>query len=105
MSLSVRDAWLVLGRRPKSVADFIRSSPDRVAAAEELLGVARGLARRLMGFHHPDRNQGDEGAADRFALVKEALSAVEDGTADFREQAERKASPRDGAVFIEVEKA
>ncbi len=102
--LSLRDAWLVLGREPRRVAEFIRSKSDRVAAAEELLASARGLARRLLGLHHPDRNPGDDGATERFALVKEALSVVEAGTADFREQGEGRHAARNGAVFIKVDK-
>lgn len=103
MSLSLRDAWLVLGRHPRRVAEAIRSRTDRIAAAEELLASARGLARRLLGLHHPDKNPGDPGARERFALVQEALSVVEAGTEDYRLQAEERTSARDGAVFIEVD--
>lgn len=105
MSLSLRDAWLVLGREPRRIADAIRSRPDRVAAAEELLGSARALARRLLGLHHPDRNPGDQGARERFELVQAALSAVEEGTEEFRRQSGERSGRRDGSVFIEVDKA
>ncbi len=102
MTLSLRDAWLVLGREPKRVAAAIKARADRVAAADELLESARRLARRLLGLHHPDRNPGDPEARERFDLVQEALSVVEAGTEDFRRQPE--ARPRkDGAVFIEVD--
>lgn len=104
MSLSLRDAWLVLGREPRRIAEAIRSRPDRVAAAEELLASARALARRLLGLHHPDRNQGDPEARERFELVQEALSAVEEGTEDFRRESGERAERLDGAVFIEVDK-
>ncbi len=104
MSLSLRDAWLVLGREPRRIAEVIRSRADRVAAAEELLGSARSLARRLLGLHHPDKNPGDREAPERFALVQEALSVVEAGTEEFRSQAEDRVAARDGSVFIEIEK-
>jgi hypothetical protein len=104
LSLSLRDAWLVLGREPRRIAEVIRSRADRVAAAEELLASARGLARRLLGLHHPDKNPGDREAPERFALVQEALSVVEAGTEEFRGQDRERASARDGAVFIEVNK-
>jgi hypothetical protein len=104
LSLSLRDAWLVLGREPRRIAEVIRSRADRVAAAEELLASARGLARRLLGLHHPDKNPGDREAPERFALVQEALSVVEAGTEEFRSQTEDRALARDGSVFIEVEK-
>ncbi len=102
MSLSLRDAWLVLGRHPRRVAEELRSRPDRVAAADDLLSSARALAKRLLGLHHPDRNPDDPGARERFALVQEAISTVETGTEDFRRQEEERAAARDGAVFIEI---
>lgn len=104
MTLSLRDAWLVLGREPRRVAEAIKARADRVVAADEMLVSARSLARRLLGLHHPDKNPGDRGAQERFALVQEALSVVEAGTEDFRRETSRERTPRDGAVFIEVEK-
>jgi len=102
LTLSLRDAWLVLGREPRKVAAFIKARSDRVAAAEELLGSARRLARRLLGLHHPDRNPEDPEARERFDLVREALAVVEAGTEDFRERPEARPR-RDGDVFIEVD--
>ena len=103
MSLSLRDAWLVLGREPWRVARAVKAAADRVLGAEEELLRAKSLARRLLGLHHPDRNPGDPSAEERFALVKEALAVVEAGTEDLRSQEARRAECRDGAVFIEVD--
>ncbi len=105
MTLSVRDAWLVLGRRPGQVKADIQAHESEREGVDAQLEVAKSLAKKLMALHHPDRNPGDARAAERFRLVQDALQAVEDGTRAFREAAEKKVGARDKAVFIEVEGA
>jgi len=100
--LPLRDAWLVLGRTPGQVRDAIRAFADQAEGVRAQLVVARALAKKLLGLHHPDRNPGDEGAKERFKLVQEALESVEAGTEEFRPEVRR---TRDGDVFIEVEGA
>ena len=103
MSLSLPEAWLVLGRDPKRVADAIRGSRDRVEAAQAELEEARKIARGLLALHHPDRNQGSPKAAERFRLVQEAIEVVEKATEELRATGGmRRVKERD--VFIEVDK-
>jgi hypothetical protein len=99
LTISVRDAWLVLGRRPGQVKADILSHGNERKGVEAQLEVAKSLAKKLMALHHPDRNPGDQKAAERFKLVQEALQAIEEGTRNF-ETREKKVQDRD--VFIEV---
>lgn len=101
MSLSLRDAWLVLGRDPEAVAEAVGSSKDQGAAADAELETAKKAARRLMGVHHPDKN----GSPESYALVQEALRTVEEKTARFKASLEEVRERRGDAVFIEVDGA
>jgi molecular chaperone DnaJ len=47
---------------------------DKTATSEEIHKAYRKLARQ----HHPDRNPGDESAADRFKQVQEAYDVLKD---------------------------
>lgn len=102
MTLSVREAWCVLGQDPRRVSARIKSAGDRVKGAEKELEAARPLAKRLLGLHHPDRCPGDLVAAERFSLVQEAVRTLEEATAELRTSGDR-ASRREGDVFIEVD--
>ena len=100
MKLSLRDAWLVLGRDPEAVAEAVASSRDQGAAADEELKRAKTAAKKLMGLHHPDR----DGSHESFNLAREALRTVEEKTAQFKASLEEGVVGRRGdAVFIEVE--
>lgn len=99
MSLSLRDAWLVLGRDPEKVATAVSSSKDQGEAAEAVLLEARKAAKKLMALHHPDR----QGSPESFALARDALAVVEEKTAKFKEMLSRGDGRRGSAVFIEVD--
>ncbi len=100
MSLSLRDAWLVLGRDPVAVAEAVASSKDQVAAARAELERAKTAAKKLMALHHPDR----KGSEESFSLAQEALRVVETKTAEFEASLEEGERRRSSAVFIEVER-
>ena len=77
-------------RDPRSILEL---GPD--AAHEE----AKAAYRRLAMRHHPDRNPGDPGAADRFRQVADAWKAIASEARDARadrkpEDATPKAPPR-----------
>lgn len=89
--MNLIDAWNVLGTDPESVFNFIkigRTSGEKVKRAEEKLEEARSIAKKLMGTHHPDRNQMDSEAIIRFRRVSEALSIIENSTAEMKQKAE-----------------
>ncbi|MFA5202883.1 MAG: hypothetical protein WC708_00505 [Lentisphaeria bacterium] len=89
--MNLIDAWNVLGTDPESVFNFIRigkTPGEKVKRAEEKLEEARSIAKKLMGTHHPDRNQTDSEAAVRFRRVSEALSVIENSTTEMKQKAE-----------------
>lgn len=99
MNLSLREAWLILGRDPEKVATAVASSKDQGAAADAELARARKAAKKLMALHHPDR----QGSPESFTLARTALEVVEAKTAKFKEMLSRGEERRGSAVFIEVE--
>lgn len=99
--MSLREAWLVLGRDPDAVAERVNSSPDQVEAAERELEGARTAAKKLMGLHHPDR----KGEPESYSMVQEAVRTVEVKTAEFRSSAAERERKKGSAVFIKVEGA
>ena len=89
--MNLIDAWNVLGTDPESVFNFIktgRTPGEKVKKAEEKLEEARSIAKKLMGTHHPDRNQTDSEATIRFRRVSEALSIIESSTIEMKQRAE-----------------
>jgi hypothetical protein len=89
--LNLIDAWNVLGTDPESIFNAIkigRTPKEKVKLAEGKLEEARLIAKKLMGTHHPDRNQTDSEAAIRFRRVAEALSVIEINTEEMKQKAE-----------------
>lgn len=102
--MNLGDAWNILGRDVSDVVAEIRRRPveERSRAADEQLEAARGLAKKLMALHHPDRNPGDQEAAKRFRRVQDALDVVRAETESLKERLGQRTEGR--AVFIEVQK-
>lgn len=102
--MGVAEAWKALGEDPEELIGEIRSCPDvqsRIAAAEAALARAERVARALMAAHHPDRNQGDSKASQRFHRIKMAIDSIRFHTAEFKDAASRtKDNPDSGGPLI-----
>jgi len=103
--MAAREAWLVLGEDPVRVFDEIRSRPDaasRVVAAKEALARAERTAKQLMAVHHPDKNQGDERASERFRMVQDALSSIRLNTSELEKRAASSGGVEDEKMRIVI---
>ena len=103
--MNLIDAWNVLGTDPESVFNAIkigRTPKEKVKLAEGKLEEARLIAKKLMGTHHPDRNQTDSEAAIRFRRVAEALSTIETSTEEMKQKADSisEVSKKRGPIIV-----
>lgn len=81
-SISLSEAWTLLGRDPSRIMNTIAKLPrdQRVAAAEKIFEKAKRMAAVASAPHHPDVG----GDPNKFKRIWDALGVIEKHTNDFK---------------------
>lgn len=87
--LPVDEAWIILGKNPKSIINSIMAHPlsDRVRIIDEVLDQAKKIAKRLLAQNHPDVNNNSCESERKFKAIQLAIRSIEHHTEQFKEKA------------------
>ena len=103
--MTVWEAWKLLGKDPQVIMGILQGSPSpqgKAQVAKDILEIARKLAKKLMAKNHPDLNQDDPTAINRFKQIQAAISTIEINTEEFQHKVKRVIEHKKDNVVIVI---